>query len=403
MTKTAIKKTSRKLFQRNIIVLSAISFFIYFLPYVAVAVIIFEKLTGSYIEAMSVFALMNITSSLLEIPSGVLSDKIGRKRTLTLGCTLSLINVICLSFALHSDYALWFLYGAAITQGAASSLYSGNNDAILHETLASIRQTRAYPKLFGRMSSLTTAGLALSSLIASVLLLYGLSFDILIYASLVTCSALVLLTLFITEPAKHKNYPIKSLKHITDAFKMINKNPRLKLYSIINIIQGGGGSANYYFIPGFIGSVWAIWAVPVFRLTQHAIGSLSLWHTGEIINRFGASKILTNVSFFMNALPLIGFWIANIFSPIILLFAEPFAASWTTAKSTIEQEAFTQKQRATMGSLINLGSNAISAILSLLIGWMADNMSIGMTLFIVLAIRSIIVSTGYSYIYKHHK
>lgn len=397
------KHSEHQAIKRNIHILTLISFFVYFLPYGPVAIIIFEKLTGSYVEAMSVFALMSLTTAFLEIPTGVVSDKWGRKKTLTIGCFLSFLNVAALALALHSNYSLWFLYAAALLQGAAGALYSGNNEALIYETLKTLRISHAFPKTMGRMSSMTQGGLALSGLLAGLILFSGFSHDILIYVSLVTCFILVILCLFIIEPPRDIPVDTHPIRHIIEALNRIKRNDKLKLYSLTNMLQMGGGSASYYFIPSFIGLVWPSWAVPIFRTIQHMFGSVGYWHAGTFVKRFGAVRSLIGVPLIANSISMVAFWISSLFSPFILFVSEFSLSTWYTAKSTIEQESFSKSQRATMGSLINMGASIIAAALCLIMGWMADHMSLGMTLFIVLAVRSIIVSTSYAAIYRKHK
>ncbi len=389
--------------RRNLKILPIIYFFIYLLPYTPVAVVIFEKLAGSYVEAMSVFSLMGLTGAVLEVPTGVLSDKWGRRTTLTVGCFLSFLNVACLALACHSEHPLWFMYAAALLQGGAEALYSGNNEAIVYESLDSVKKTASFPKFNGRMTSMMQAGLTVSAILSALILITGWPLEILIYVSLVTCGTLVILTRFLIEPPDRLISDKHPYKHFVEAFRLIKKNERLRLYSLTNMLQAGAMSSNYYIMPGFINAVWPTWAVPFLRVGQHLVGTFSFWHSGAIVKALGAVRTLVMLPLLSNGMSLVAFWIGNIFSPFLLMLAPVAYAAWATAKSTLEQESFSKEQRATMGSLISLGGSVIAALLSLLMGWMADYFSIGMTLFLVMAARTIIVNGSYTLIYRRHK
>lgn len=390
--------------RRNLNVLGLVYFFIYLLPYTPMAVIIFEELTGSYVKATSVFAVMCLTSALLEVPTGVLSDKWGRKKTLTIGSVFCFLNVACLALAYHHQpYALWYLYAAALFQGTAEALYSGNNEALIYDTLGVLRQTRKFPKVFGRMESMTQAGLAISGLLSGVVLLGGFSNLMLIYASLATCFVYFVLSLLIADPPEHFIKDTHPWMHILSSLKKIRSNEKLKLYSIVNMVQLGAMNSTYFFTPGFIGTVWPSWLTATFRTLQHSVGSLGFWNAGRMVKRFGTMPCMIVAPLISNITSLIAYWITNFFSPFLLALG-PFAFStWATAKATIEQESFSQEQRATMGSLISLGSSIATASLSILMGWMADVTSLGTTLFIMMAARTICVNGAYAMIYKRFK
>ena len=51
----------------------------------AFIVIYFAKIVGSYASAMSVVALSTMVAALVDIPTGLLSDRFGRKKTIVTG------------------------------------------------------------------------------------------------------------------------------------------------------------------------------------------------------------------------------------------------------------------------------------------------------------------------------
>ncbi|MGN1079345.1 MAG: hypothetical protein ACI4TE_04145 [Alphaproteobacteria bacterium] len=63
-------------------------------PMTAVLAVYFQEITRSYAAAMSVFSLCSLFQAILEVPTGIFSDKIGRRQTLVLSA-VSLI--VCLT------------------------------------------------------------------------------------------------------------------------------------------------------------------------------------------------------------------------------------------------------------------------------------------------------------------
>lgn len=71
--------------QRNISLLSWFNFCLDFRIYNAIAILYFAQVTGSYALALGVFSVSTIASSIFEVPTGVFSDRIGRRWTLLIG------------------------------------------------------------------------------------------------------------------------------------------------------------------------------------------------------------------------------------------------------------------------------------------------------------------------------
>ena len=112
---------------KNIRLLSWINFCLDFRIYNAIAIIYFSQITGSYALGLGVFSLRTIASSFFELPTGFLSDMVGRKMTVVLGQAFSVAAII--SYAIGGSF--FVLAVGAILEGLAIAFFSGNNDALL--------------------------------------------------------------------------------------------------------------------------------------------------------------------------------------------------------------------------------------------------------------------------------
>ena len=109
--------------------------------------IYFAKVTGSYVLGLSVFSIAMISSAVFEIPTGVFSDLIGRKYTTMLsGLCLTLMGI---AYAIGLSYG-WLVMGA-ILEGLARALNSGNNDALLYDSLKNRIEKRSWKNLWDRL------------------------------------------------------------------------------------------------------------------------------------------------------------------------------------------------------------------------------------------------------------
>jgi MFS family permease len=82
---------------------------------------------------MAVFPLAWINSALVDIPTGVLSDKMGRKFTIVLASACSTIGIATWAFSAHSAG----LFLGSIFCGPSECLFNGKNNALLYESLKS--------------------------------------------------------------------------------------------------------------------------------------------------------------------------------------------------------------------------------------------------------------------------
>ena len=102
---------------KNIRLLAWFNFFLEFRLYAPVAIIYFSKVTGSYALGMSVFSVAMLASAIFEVPTGVFSDMIGRKKTVVFGAVASLLSV--LFYAWGGNYLI--LLVGAVVEGLARS------------------------------------------------------------------------------------------------------------------------------------------------------------------------------------------------------------------------------------------------------------------------------------------
>jgi MFS family permease len=121
---------------RNIRILYIHNFLVDFRIQDAFRPIYFAQITGSYTLAMAVFSVQLITSALADIPTGVLSDKMGRKFTIVLASVCSTIGITTSAFSAHSAG----LFLGSIFFGLSECLFNGNNNALLYESLKSSGQ-----------------------------------------------------------------------------------------------------------------------------------------------------------------------------------------------------------------------------------------------------------------------
>jgi len=181
--------------QRNIKLLYGFSFFDPFMIVIAVWVPYLTTLDitmRQFMELQAVFAIVILCG---EVPSGLLSDLWGRKKTLLLGSTLKAVGFSLLP--LWSSYEGFLVHH--LIMGIALSMISGGDVALLYDSyLAAGGEKSRGAAVFGNMKLAGQTGAGVSALLGGVLV--TLSYGHLLWANAILSWIPVLLVLGVTEP-----------------------------------------------------------------------------------------------------------------------------------------------------------------------------------------------------------
>ena len=355
--------------QKNIRFLAWFNFFVNFEPHMPIAIIYFARVTDSFALGMTVFSVSMLSSSLLEVPTGVLSDMLGRKKTMMLGGVAGTLSV--LSYALADSF--WVLALGAALEGLMSALYSGNNNAFLHDTLKQEGREEEYSQYLGRTSAFFQAGLGTSALLGSAVA-YLFSLTAVFWVGVLPRFMCVLVSLLMVEPKVHsEEVPTNIFSHLKEALIRFKRNAKLRTLSLATILDFGLGQAAYLFLPAFYNLFWPVWAMGFARLISSIAAFTSFWFAGSWIKRFKPLETLIIVKGGGHFVTFFAYGVPTALSPLILSCLSIGYGVKTVAKNTLLQKEFSDRQRATMESLNQLAGNILFAIFAYFLGFFADS------------------------------
>ncbi len=360
---------------RNINLLRWHNFFLDFRLYGPIAIIYFAQVTGSYALGLAVFSIAAVASTIFEVPTGVLSDRVGRKKTIILGSLASVLAVA--SYATANSFLV--LAFGAIFEGLASAFFSGNNDALLYDTLNQQKRISRFSDTLGKLSSMFQAGLGISALIGGFIA--GYSLQLVMAVSIIPQLLCLFISFWFVEPKVHtKEISGNILDHLKESWLAFVNNLKLRKLSLASILDYGIGETNHQFKPAFIALLWPTWALGIARSLDHLFAFLGFHFAGKVIEKFEALKTLFSQHILgrLNALIFIGF--PNIISPVMLSINSFFFGVGTTASKTLLHKEFTDEQRATMGSINALAGSLFFALFAFLVGLIADTIGPGQAL-----------------------
>jgi len=379
---------------KNIRVLAWLNFFTDFQPYAPVLILYFVKVTGSYASALGLFSIATISRVVAEVPTGIFSDRIGRKNTIIIGAICAV-----LAFVLYATGNPWALVVGAILAGVSDAFYSGNNDALLHDSLSENNQQDDYAHNLGRLSSIFQLSLAISAILGSMIA--SRSFVILMWVSVLPQIACAIIATQLTEPENSKGRINQNiLVDLKLALTEFWHSRNLKLLSGAALLENAVGDASYRFQASFFAAIVPIWVVGVIRAATNAIAFIGFRFAGKVTKRFGLLKSALSSSIIIRTLNLLAYGFPSLLSSFLIpLTSLPFGVS-AVAKNSLFQKEYRPEVRATMGSVTSMIESILFTIIAFLMGTLADHSSPAMAIVIF---QAILIPTAILYIMMKKK
>ena len=354
---------------RNIKLLEWHKFFVSFVLWGPIAILYFSKVSGSYALGLSIFSVVMLTAALFELPTGILSDFVGRKKTMLLGASNYIVGFVL--YAIGSSYPTLLL--GAVFEGLARSFYSGNNDALLYDSLAQSNRKVELSHIMGKVGAMGQWALAVAGLLGGIIANW--SFQWVMWVSVIPQVICLGLSLMIVDTQKFEKKKSNIYSHLKDSFINFKINKKLRLLSIGDILGFGMGEASFQFRSVFIVSLWPIWAIGMAQILSNIGAAISFRLAGRMINKFKATIWLITGGLYSKVVYLVALIFPTIFSPALMSTTSIFYGVGQVAKSSLMQQEFSDKQRATMGSLNSFVGSLFFAVFAISLGFVADKTS----------------------------
>lgn len=183
-------------------------------------------------------AILSITCMVFEFPLGVLTDKIGLKKSIVLGQFIMLIARITLFFANN----FWIFAIEAFLEGIAFALNSGTVSAYIYNLFGDDN----YGNNISKFYNFGTVAFILSTVLFPFI---NSKFDIraLIVATIIANAISFLISIFLPE-SEDKNYEIENLNLVSN-LKMLVKNYKFRrIILIVSIINLSFLLVNFFYV-----------------------------------------------------------------------------------------------------------------------------------------------------------
>lgn len=214
---------------RTIALLPWYQFFNSLLFWQAVWFLYFQvELSGA--EAIILYSVYDIATTVLEVPSGYFSDRIGRRFTLLLSTVCYVLG--CLALATGGSFLIFALGQSLI--GAGAAFKSGTDSALLFETLEGEGRADEIEAQEVRVWRFSLAGFALSALLGGGMSLWSGALPF--YATAASYAIATLLVLRMVEPP-HAAGPRDTFHTQITALKRALVHPVLAWLFVLSVLM----------------------------------------------------------------------------------------------------------------------------------------------------------------------
>lgn len=351
---------------RNIRLFYYFNFFTDFRFYYPIAILYFSQVTGSFALGMSIFSIATVSATVFEIPTGIFSDFLGRKRTIMLGSFTALASVFF--YALGGEFL--FLAVGAIFEGVARSFYSGNNSALLYDSLVNQGKVDQYEEISGKTSSMYQLSGGIAAILGGFLGAY--SFSLVFWLSTISQLICFGLSFLFIEPKKVSQESTNIFSHLKEAVLNFKRSYKLRLLSLSDILSYGLGEAQWLFRTAFVALVWPTWALGIAQALANIGATLGFFFAGSFIKKFGRFPLLIFASVYGRIVAYIALIFPNVLSPVLLASGSTFFGTNNVIIGSLMQKEFSAHQRATMGSLNSFAGSLVFAVFAIILGWIGD-------------------------------
>ena len=330
-------------------------------------------------EIMVLQSLYAISVVLLEVPTGVVADKVGRKQSLALGSIFVIFGFI----AYFLGYNFWQFFGAEFLLAVGTGFMSGADSAFVFDSLKQDKKESNFKRVWGSAKSWGYFAAAITSILGGFIATYSLRLTWL--PTIFGMVILFFVTLSFTEPKHYKKVAQTQsyLQHTWESIKesFTNKNLLFLLlfYSILTLFarvslwfyqpyMNESGLPLVYF-----GIVWASFKIFAIGGSKSA-NRLEGW-LGE-----RGSLWFMIIAMFLSLI-FMSYWFAIFGMAFIFLqqfvrgFSPPVLQDYT-------HKHLSSEKRATLLSVQSMVANLLFAVLAPVYGFLADKFSLSTALLI---------------------
>ena len=354
---------------RKVYLLSFLSSFHFF----SAVLIPFFTLWGklSFTQILILQSIFQLTIVAMEVPTGVVADKLGRKFSIAIGFLLTTIGALVYA----SVPNFWVFVIAEVLFGVGVSFFSGATEAFVYDTLKQSGREKGSKRVFIRLEQFNLLGLATSAPIGSVIAHYlGLRAPMLLTSVPLFLGAIIALSM--KEPEIHeKGRKPSYLEILKSSIDMFKKRRELRILSIDMVVVA---LLSYFYIWGYQAKLMQVaFPIALFGVVHATIvtSEAAILHFLEKLEKLVGGK--KNYLFISAVIPGVCYLLIGASSSWIIVLPAmiagmAFGLTRRTPMINYINKFVDSEARATTLSFINLSRSLMLAIINPVVGKAMD-------------------------------
>lgn len=356
----------------------------------------------SFLQIGILYSIREIAINIFEIPSGIIADALGRRKTLASSFILYIIAFII--FYLYSGFTLFVL--AMLFYAMGDAIRTGVNKAMIVDYLKRTDQINYKVNYYGHTRSWSQFGSAISSLAGGILLFFNKNLDAIFLFSiipyLIDFANVLSYPKYLDENISKKISAKENIKFITTSFVQAFKNKSL-LNSLLNSsIYSGYYKAIKDFIQPFLKSL--IISIPIFLFLSNdektalflgfiyfvifLVNSFVARRASKIENFFSSQAAFLNFSLFVGLFVgllsgLLMEYFNSILAVVLFIIVLSIENSRKPSSVAIITDNSEDSVHAGILSVQSQLASIFAAVIVVTIGFVADTFSIGIGITVV--------------------
>ena len=323
----------------------------------------------------------------MEVPTGAIADRYGRKMSLCIGAFANTIAVFV--FGIGDNYPV--ILASYMAWGVAWTLFSGADAAFFYDSLKALGRERDYAKLFGKTFAIQSSGILVSLPIGSFIAAQtSLATPVVLSAGIMLVAAFVGLSFKEPPRVLDGHSQLGYLAGTKKAAQIVLGTPVIRWFMLLAAVIVATTMCVDILKQPFldshgvdVGNLW-LWLVP-----GTVLGMAASLNAHRLVARFGAAALMVVLPLvILLSLGLLGTFDSLGAWAIVPVVAMASSMTYPLVSGYLNQR-IPSSQRATILSMYQLLFALVVAGLEPLAGWVADERGLPVayrTLAIILAL-----------------
>lgn len=331
----------------------------------------------SLTEATLLSSVWWATAVALEVPTGMLADRWGRKTSLV----LSSVFLVAAFVALYYAHTFWIIGLAYILWAASVSLASGADSALLYDSLLEAKAEESYRPIYGRAVSIAIVASGIGALAGGLLGEINLAWPILASACLAVVEIFILMTF--REPRVDSSKGTPPLAQLKSLGSGVLTRPLWGILAVNAMIYTGVWVLGVFYQPHLISLGYRVAGLGVLYLIFKFIGAAGSLSSAKMGQRLGEHRQLFLMPLVLGVVVLAIGAVGASWVVVFIAMTYFINASLRPLISTLINQRVESRHRATVLSLSNLLGSLVLVPVQPLMGAFAETMGMAAGFYLI--------------------